>query len=309
LPTFLYKADPERGVVWARVFAERAPQLTFRIWPDEGDPRDVEYVAAWRPPEGFPSRYPNLRAVFCTGAGIDNFDLPSIPAHVPFARMIEPGITGQMVEYVTFAVLALHRDMPLYRVQQASEEWKLKSIVPASQRRVGVMGSGQLGSAVLSMLARFGFDCASWSRSRHAIDGVRSYAGSAELGAFLARTDILVCLVPLTDQTRGILDAKLFGQLPRGASLVHAGRGAHLVDADLRAALDSGQLDAVVTDVTDPEPLPPGHWMWSHPRVWVTPHIATMTQPESAADVVLENLRRLESGETMIGLVDRKRGY
>jgi glyoxylate/hydroxypyruvate reductase A len=137
----------------------------------------------------------------------------------------------------------------------------------------------------------------------------RKLCGSEELPSFLARTDILVCLVPLTAETRGILDAKLFAQLPRGASLVQVGRGGHTVDADLHAALESGQLSAVVADVCDPEPLPAGHWMWQHPRVWLTPHIASMTQPESAVRMVLENIRRFASGETMVGLVDRKRGY
>ena len=309
MPAFLYKSDPARGEIWKRIFAARAPHLDFRIWPDEPDPYTVEYLAAWIPPDGFPGRYPNLKVVFSTGAGVDNYDVAKLPDDVPLVRMIEPGIAAQMVEYVTFAVLAVHRDMPLYRVQQQSAEWTMKPVVPATTRRVGVMGAGQLGSAVLAKLMGFGFDCACWSRSRHAIDGVTAFAGSAELASFAARTDILVCLVPLTDATRGILDATLFAHMPRGASLVLVGRGSHLIDPDLRAALDGGHIASVIADVTDPEPLPAGHWMWTHPRVWLTPHIASMTQPESAVAMVLENLRRYESGETMRGVVDRERGY
>jgi glyoxylate/hydroxypyruvate reductase A len=177
------------------------------------------------------------------------------------------------------------------------------------RRCVGVLGMGVLGRAVLEKLREFGFDCAGWSRSRHDVERVACFAGDAELSAFLARTDILVCLLPLTQQTRGMLDAKLFAGLRKGACLVHVGRGPQLVDADLRSALDSGHLAHAILDVFDPEPLPKQHWLWQHPRAWLTPHIASMTQPESAVEVVLENLRRFEAGETMLGLVDRNRGY
>ena len=214
-----------------------------------------------------------------------------------------------MVEYVTLAVLALHRDFIDYRAQQQRAEWREIRVQPAPTRRVGVLGLGQLGHAALQRLRSFGFSCAGWSRSRHAVDGVQCFAGADELPAFLARTDILVCLLPLTDATRGMLDAALFAQLPKGASVVNAGRGAQLVASDLISALDSGRLSAAVLDVCEPEPPPPDHPFWQHPRIWMTPHIASMTQPETAVDVVLENLRRHRAGEPLVGLVDRGRGY
>jgi glyoxylate/hydroxypyruvate reductase len=214
-----------------------------------------------------------------------------------------------MVEYVCCAVLGLHRDLPVYMHQQRNEEWRTIQVVPASRRRVGVLGLGMLGQAVLAQLRGFGFDCAGWSRTAHEVDGVRCYAGLGELPAFLARTDILVCLLPLTPATRKMLNAELFAALPRGAGLVHVGRGPQLAADDLLSALDSGQIGHAILDVCEPEPLPPGHWMWQHPRVWLTPHIASMTQPESAVEVVLENLRRFEQGGPLLGLVDRARGY
>jgi glyoxylate/hydroxypyruvate reductase A len=182
-------------------------------------------------------------------------------------------------------------------------------VVPASRRRVGVLGLGVLGQAVLTQLRGFAFDCAGWSRTRHEVEGIRCYAGQGELQTFLARTDILVCLLPLTPSTRGMLNAKLFAALPHGAGLVHVGRGPQLEASDLLAALASGQIGHAILDVCDPEPLPPGHGFWQHPRVWLTPHIASMTQPESAIEVVLENLRRFEQGEPLVGEVDRVRGY
>jgi glyoxylate/hydroxypyruvate reductase A len=307
--TFLYKADPVRGQQWAEVFRERAPALEFRLWPDIGDPARVRFLAAWQPPEDIATRFPNLELLFSSGAGVDQFDFNALPPGLPVVRMVEPGIIRGMVEYVTHAVLDLHRDMPAYRRQQQHGQWSPLPVKPAGERRVGVLGLGSLGQAVLAGLRPFGFDCAGWSRSRHAIDSVQCLAGEDELDAFLQRTDILVCLLPLTDATRGFLNASLFGRLRRGAALVHVGRGPQLIADDLIRALDTGQLSEAVLDVADPEPLPQGHALWRHPRIRVTPHIASVTRPTSAAEVVLDNLRRFEAGEPLVGAVDRSRGY
>ena len=306
---FVYKADPVRGAEWARIFAERRPDLPFHVWPETGDPAAVRYLAAWLPPNDMPTRFPNLEVLFSVGAGVDQFDMAALPTQLPLVRMVEPGIIGGMVEYVSMAVLALHRDMPAYRAQQARQDWRAIRVVPALRRRVGILGLGELSRAVLAALAPFGFPLSAWSRSRHEVPGVACHAGAEELPRFLAGCDILVCLLPLTAQTRGILDAALFAQLPAGAALVNAGRGGHLVQQDLLAALDSGRLSAAVLDVADPEPLPPGHPFWTHPRIWLTPHVASQTQPETAVEAVLANLDRHARGEPMVGLVDRVRGY
>jgi glyoxylate/hydroxypyruvate reductase A len=307
--TFLYKSDPTRGLEWARLFAQKAPDLRFRIWPDVGDPGDVRFLAAWMPPAEIMATFPNLELLFSVGAGVDQFDFSALPAELPVVRMVEPGIIDSMVEYATLAVLALHRDLVSYAAQQREQVWRQIRVRPASQRRVGILGLGSLGEAVSRKLAGFGFPVAGWSRSRRAIEGVTCYAGAEEMKAFLARSDILVCLLPLTAETRGILSADLFAMLPEGARLANCGRGGHLDQDALLSALGSGQISAAVLDVTDPEPLPAGHPLWSHPHVLVTPHIASMTQPETAVDVVLDNLRRHRAGEPLVGLVDRGRGY
>jgi len=307
--SFLFKSDPARGREWAEVFAQEAPQLPFRIWPDIGDPLQVRFLAAWEPPANIRAVFPNLEVLFSSGAGVDQFDLSALPAGLPVVRMIEPGIIAGMVEYVSWAVLALHRDMLQYQRQQRRAQWTPRSVRPAAQCRVGVLGLGSLGQAVLAQLRSFGYDCAGWSRSRHALAGVQCYAGTDELPAFLARTDVLVCLLPLTVETRGFLNAELFAQLPRGAGLVHVGRGPQLVAQDLLSALEQGQLADAVLDVTEPEPLPPEHAFWQHPNIWLTPHTASMTQPHTAAQVAVENLRRFEAGVPMLGLIDRARGY
>ena len=308
-PVFVYKAEPQRGRQWAEIFRREAPEIDFRLWPDVGDAADVRYLAAWEPPADLASRFPNLQLLLSTGAGVDQFDFAVLPPDLPVVRMVEPGIVQGMVEYVTHAVLDLHRDMPAYRRAQQQRQWQAIAVRAASERRIGVLGLGSLGQAVLDRLVSFGFDCAGWSRSRHDVAGVHCHAGADELDAFLARSEILVCLLPLTDATRGFLNAALFARLPRGASLVHVGRGPQLVTHELLQALDEGPLAEAVLDVTDPEPLLPDDALWLHPRVRITPHIASMTQPQTAARVVIDNLRRFARGEPLVGLVDRARGY
>ncbi|OGB14559.1 MAG: glyoxylate/hydroxypyruvate reductase A [Burkholderiales bacterium RIFCSPLOWO2_12_67_14] len=307
--SFLYKSDPIRGAVWAQRFSQQMPELPFRIWPDVPDPHEVRYLAAWEPPADLATRFPNLEVLFSTGAGIDQFDFSVIPETLPVVRMVESGIVNGMVEYATLAVLSLHRDWHTYGQQQQEGRWQTHRVYPASSRRVGVLGLGMLGRAVLEKLSGFGFDCAGWSRSPRRIDGIECHAGEQGLQAFLARTDILICLLPLTDSTRGILAKPLFDQLPRGATLINVGRGGHLVQQDLLQALDQGQLSSAILDVCEPEPLPPEHPFWHHPQVVLTPHIASMTQPETAVEAVIDNLRRHRVGLPMEGRVDRARGY
>jgi len=306
--TFLYKANATRGIEWARYFAARAPDLPFRLWPDIGDPAQVRYLAVWAP-ENIAANFRNLEIVFSVGAGVDQFDFSQLPAHVPLIRMLEPGIAESMVEYVTMAVLALHRDLLHFIAQQREQTWREIRITQAVKRRVGVMGLGLLGQAVLERLKLFGFPLAGWNRSPRTIEGVSCYAGRETLPDFLAQTDILICLLPLTGETRGILNTALFEALPRGAQLVNVGRGGHLVEADLIDALERSRLSAAVLDVAEHEPLPAGHPFWSHPRILLTPHIASMTTPETAVEFVLNTIDRHRRGETLPGRVDRERGY
>lgn len=305
----VYKADPERGEEWKRLMAQKRPDLPFYVWPETGDPAAVRFLAVWQPPENMLTRFPNVEIVFSTGAGVDQLDVAGFPAHIPLVRMLEPSIAEGMVEYVTLGVLALHRHLLDYRADQAAERWVPIRLVPARKRRIGVLGLGQLGQAVCRKLAGFGFPVAGWSRSPRAIAGIACQSGPDALPAFAAGSDILVCLVPLTQRTRGILNARLFAALPPGAGVVSVGRGGHLVQEDLLAALDSGHLTGAVLDVTDPEPLPPAHPLWSHPRVLLTPHVASMTDPEGAIDFLLATLERHRQGLPLPGVVDRQRGY
>lgn len=305
----LYRSDAARAQAWASYFHAHAPDLDFRVWPDAGNLGEIEYLISWQAPAEFIAALPRLKVLFSSGAGIDHVDFSAVPAHVHIVRMVEPGIINGMVEYVSLFVLALHRDLFDYAGAKAARDWNPIEVPPASARTIGVMGMGVLGRAVLERLAVFGFRLRGWNRSMRRMEGVRSFAGDDHLQPFAEGCDMLVCLLPLTAVTKGILDRKLLSALPRGAALINVGRGAHVVDADLLDALDSGRVSRAILDVTDPEPLPPDHRFWTHPRVFLTPHVASMTQPETAAPILLDNLRRHQRGEPLLDVIDRSRGY
>ncbi|AZD02557.1 2-hydroxyacid dehydrogenase [Pseudomonas chlororaphis] len=304
----LYKADPVRGEHWRALFAEQAPDIQWRAWPDLGNPEEIRYLAAWQAPDDL-SLLPNLEVLFALSAGVDQLDLARLPPDLPVVRLLDPGITRGMCEYASFAVLSLHRDMLRYRQQQLARCWQAHLLQPAAQRRVGVMGLGQQAQQILATLRPLGFALSGWARSAHRIDGVQCFAGDQQLPAFLSQCDILLCVLPLTEQTQGILDRTLFRQLPRGAALINMGRGGHLVEQDLLDALASGQLSGAVLDVLQQEPAPAEHPFWDHPQILLTPHIAAMTQPRSAFTVLLDNIRRHQRGEPMLGQIDRTQGY
>jgi glyoxylate/hydroxypyruvate reductase A len=307
----LYNSEFSDPKAWRKALMALDPTIDFRIWPDLGDHREIDCVLCWQLPRGVFAQLPNLRLVCATSAGTDRLQRdPERPRHVPLTRMTDPSQAKGMVTYVLGQVLQHHLRLPHYRAKQRERRWDPQPHRSVTDTRVGVMGLGYLGAAVASALSAAGFDVAGWSRaSRAEINGVGRFVGEDEKGAFLGRTDILVCLLPLTDQTRNILDCSLFEQLPPGAAIISVGRGNHLVETDLIEALDRDHLRAATLDVFRKEPLPEEHPFWHHPKIEMTPHIATTANPATAAIRVVENLRRLKSGEPLLDLVEPDRGY
>ena len=306
----LFKSTPAAEARWRPYLAAAWPARDIRYWPEIGDRAAIDYVLVWHPEAGMLASLPNLKLVVSLGAGVDHvLRDPELPPGVPILRLVDPYMTQAMSEYVTFQVLRLHRQDFAYRAQQAAAQWIEHAQKNAAERTVGILGFGQLGQDAAAKLGTIGFDVAGWSRSAKNLPGVVTYAGAAGLDALLARSEILVSLLPMTPQTEGLLDASLFARLPRGAGLINAGRGRQLVEADLMAALDSGQLSAAVLDVFHEEPLPPAHPFWRHPRIAVTPHVAAETHPPTAAAIIAQAIDDLEAGRPVANLIDRGRGY
>lgn len=309
MTAILHCGDEERGRIWAEVFARQYPEVDFRCAPDLGDAAEIRYLIAWTLTPELIASLPALEVLFSIGAGVDQLDLSLLPPHVRVVRMIEPGITTTMAQYVTMACLALHRDLPFFLAEQRAGRWSYRPVKLCSERRIGFLGLGELARASLAALAPLGFRLSGWSRSGADIPGVTCHAGAGQIDAFLGSCDILVCLLPLTDDTRGILCRDLFAKLPRGAALINVARGGHLVQDDLVTALDEGQLSAAMLDVASPEPLPAGHPFHSHPAIFLTPHIAGVTRRETAVHALIDNLRTVMAGAVPEGEIDRAKGY
>lgn len=302
--------DQARSEQIREVFARELPEVEFLSDDiDDATAARVRRLLCWQPPAQLTTRFPALEIIFSSGAGVEQFMELDLPAHLRIVRMTEPGIVRMMQEYITLAVLSVFRQLPAYLDQRSKGIWQPLPQPSAHRRRVGVMGLGQLGQAALAALSPFTFPLSGWSRSEKSVADVCCYYGEAGLDAFLAQTDILVCLLPLTAETEGLMNADFFARLPVGASVVLAGRGPQTDPDALLAALDSGHLASAFIDVTVPEPLPSAHPIWSHPRVILTPHIACVTDSQGAADVLVDNFRRLVRGEPLVGEIDRARGY
>jgi glyoxylate/hydroxypyruvate reductase len=303
MPTILHlgRDDPEG---WIAEFKRAAPDLDVRLWEQRGDPADIDVVLAWRHPKGADKRYPNLKLIVALGAGYEHImGDPDRPAGVPVVRLIDTRLTQAMTEYVLLHVLRYHRQMPEFEAAQRERRWIKPKPPVTDDRRIGILGLGALGQDAARRLTELGFPVATWSRTPRCLDNVEAFHGAAQLEAFAARTDILVCLLPLNDETRGIIGARLLAALPRGAFVINPARGGHVVDAELIAALDSGHIAGATLDVFHTEPLPTEHPFWTHPKITLTPHIASTTNARSSVPQIVDNIRRVREGKPLLNRV------
>jgi glyoxylate/hydroxypyruvate reductase A len=290
---------------WLDQLRACGPEFAFAPWPDLDHREAIEAAVVWRPPAGMFERLPNLRLICAMGAGVDYLFDPGIdPPDVPIVRLVDPVMSARMAGYVLAATLYHQRQLGLYREQQRAAVWRQAMHRDTAEVRVGVMGLGAMGRASAELLAAVGYDVAGWSRRPRSLPEVQCYAGSDQWPRFLARSDVLVCLLPLTPATRGILDRKTFDALPDGAVVINAARGDHLIEADLIHALDHGHLAGAALDVFSIEPLPADHPLWRHPKVLITPHVASLSNPATGAAQIVAALRALRAGAMLANLVD-----
>jgi glyoxylate/hydroxypyruvate reductase A len=290
--------------------ASLLPALNVVLWPARYDSEDVIAVAAWHPPAGLLGSLPNLKMVASIGAGTEHIlRCTDLPNTVAVTRIVDPQQARGMAEYVLWAVLYYHRGFDQMARQQAQGAWRMPPQSEAATCSVGIMGLGSMGRQVARALRDNGFSVSGWSRSAHLLKGVSNYVGDEELSEFLAPLDIVVCLLPLTSATRGICNAKFFAQMKVGCAFVNAGRGEHVVIPDLVAALDSGHLGGAVLDVFESEPLAKEDALWRHPRIVITPHMASSASDHTITQQILRNVQRLQKGQPARHAVDRRRGY
>ena len=306
----LYLYTPDQPERYLRLLQEALPDEAIACWPQEVDAATVTHAAVWAPPDGFFTRFPNLRTVFVMGAGVDKLlQRKDVPQDVTLIRLTDAGMAQQMTEYCLYGVLHYQRQIDRYAQQQRNRQWKPLDTRLACDVRVGVLGLGELGGRVAQDLARLGYRVSGWSRRLRQIENVRCLHGEEGLRELLPQTDVLFCVLPSTPETRHLLDAETLALLPDDAALINAGRGALIDEEALLARLDGGQLRFALLDVFAEEPLPEGHRFWNHPRVLVTPHIAADTVPEDAVAQIASNLRALTGGKPVTGQIDRQRGY
>jgi glyoxylate/hydroxypyruvate reductase A len=307
----IYVGDTGGSEVWRNAFRSLLPGWDVREFPDWSPCEEIEYALVWHVPPDLIARCVNLKAIFSMGAGVEHLtDIRSaLPKGVPIVRMADPALVDCMTEYVVMNVLMHHRDVLDYQELQRESHWKPLPPVLARNRRIGFMGFGNMAQKAAGILTGMGFDTAAWTRTGRDEGTIPTYAGGDTLPAFLGRTDILVCLLPATASTEGLLNSTTLAMLPRGSAVINSGRGSLVIEPDLIEALDSGHLRGASLDVFSDEPLPADSPLWSHPRILITPHMASPSIAESASQYVVDVINQLQNGEVPEYIVDLSRGY
>lgn len=306
----MFKSTFDKPEEWKTYLDEYGAEVEMRVWPNVGKLEEIEYALVWRPEPGDLKRYPNLKAIFSMGAGVDHIFLDrDLPKGVPVCRIKDTDLTAQMSEYALYGVLHYHRHMADYAKAQSQSTWRKFPRGDTTRTDVGVMGIGEIGGDTARKLAALGFRVHGWSRTPKSIPGVTGYHGLDQLPAFLGKCTYLVCVLPLTSATEGILNARTFAQMPKGSFLINMARGRHVVDAELIAALDSGQLGGAMLDVFHKEPLPSDSPLWLHPKIIVTPHIAGDLNPRTCAMQVAENIKSHRKGGSLKNVVNPAAEY
>ncbi|RRQ48326.1 glyoxylate/hydroxypyruvate reductase A [Maribacter algicola] len=295
---------------WKKALKERNPSIEVYSYLEDHPKEKITMALIWKHPQGSLAPYPNLKCIASAGAGVDYiFEDALAPSTVPITRVVDPYLASDMSEHVLAVILAELKNFNTYKLQQVASEWNPRIYRRIKDVRVGIMGLGELGALTANDLVKFGFTVQGWSRSKKKLKNVETFAGKSELEAFLSMTEILVCLLPLTPETEGILNKDVFSKLPKDAYVINVARGGHVVDRDLLEALDREHLSGACLDVYHQEPLPKEHPFWTHPKIFMTPHYASVSDTDSVVPQILENYDRLRKGKELLNTVNIKKGY
>lgn len=295
---------------WLNAIRAAVPGANVWAWAPDTAQRQADYAIVWAPSREFFDTQHQLRAVFAIGAGVDGLMLlPNLPRHIPIVRLNDAGMAVQMAEYVCHALIRHTRELDHYGTQAQKRIWNPRKAIDRQSWPVGVMGLGAIGRRVVEAVKAFDYPVYAWSRSRHTLPGVVTFAGTGELGEFLSYVRVLVGVLPLTPETDGILNAENLGKLQPPAYLINVGRGQQLVEADLIRLIESGHVSGATLDVFGTEPLPDSHAFWREPRITITPHISAMTLPRESCEQIAQKIERLQKGEAIDGVVDLRAGY
>jgi glyoxylate/hydroxypyruvate reductase len=295
---------------WISALKRAAPEVEVLMHDQVKDRSEIEFALAWNHPPGIFREFPNLKTISSMGAGVDHLlKDTSIPRQIKIVRIIDPQLSQDMFEFALAVIMSRLKNLLHFRENQRQKNWKKKRYLRMNEVRIGLMGTGVIGHHVASNLQRVGFSVSGWSRSEGQPTAYKKYFGEDQLENFLKNTDILICLLPLTSSTKGIINKKHLGMLPQGAWVVNLGRGGHVNEQDLIEMLNSGHLDGANLDVFNEEPLPPHHPLWAHPKIFITPHVASLTDPGSVAPQIIENYKRTIKNEPLLNQVDREMGY
>ena len=297
--------------VWSSGLQEAMPEMDIKVYPDEGDVNDIEYAVVWKHPRGILKKYPNLKAILSLGAGVDHIISDSeLPKGLPIVRLVDKKLTHEMYLHSLHWVLHFHSDQYLYRIQQQSREWIQQSSVQSEDRTIGIMGLGNIGKAIGDSLVNLDFKVIGWgARPKNSTGEIEYYYGHEQLSEFLSQTDILINILPLTENTKNILTKNELKFLPKGSFIINIGRGGIINENDLLSFLNSGHINAAALDVFAQEPLPENNSLWGHSSVYITPHIAGQSNPGSAAKTIAENIRLIEKGESPYPIYSLNSGY
>ena len=296
--------------LWKDAFKAESPELKVYSYLEDHPKDKIEMALVWKHPEGSLAEYPNLKLISSNGAGVDFiFEDPDVPKGIPITRIVDTKLADDMSEHVLAVIFSHLKNLDTYKLQQTQGIWKPKNYHRISDFTVGIMGLGELGGVLANDLVRFGFKVQGWANSHKSIPKVKTFARDDELSEFLSSSEILVCLLPLTEKTTGILNTSLFKKLPKNAFVINVARGGHLVDDDLIEMLDNGHLSGAGLDVYHEEPLPTSHPFWQHEKVHMTPHYASVSDPKFVVPQIVENYRRLQDAKEVLNEISRDKGY